>query len=487
MIAEWVALQRRKVSTRLSHSTGLLPCDTVNLRREIVAPPRVLSYFTRMDRREFMQISMGVALAAQAAEGAQGPAAAQSAAPPAATVANPMKIDIYSRHLQWLRTADDVAQAVIDMGFDGLDITVRAYPGHVDPASVAKDLPPFVNSIRKHGIIVRAITCPITDADSPNAEDILQAASSLGITHYWWGTFRYDTSKPVLEQLDALKPRVEKLEALNRKYKMKAMYHTYEGDMTVGAAIWDFLYVLKNFDPAFVSFHYDTGHMAVAGGGNTWALNMRAAGPYIGGVSFKDYVVEENLGLSGGGPYAGQQLGGFGGAAGGRGGRGAAPGGAPGPAGGPGAVPGGAPPNAAAPNAAPQGAAAPAVSAGGEPAPAGGAPGGGRGGRGRGGAGGPGGPGGGRGAAGGRGGGGETNPWRARAVPLGDGLANLPLLAATLKQINFSGPVEIQAEYPNGGADNAQDKITLPREQVLGAMKRDRLVLRAALVQAGLI
>ena len=57
---------------------------------------------------------------------------------------------------------------------------------------------------------------------------------------------------------------------------------------------------------------------------------------------------------------------------------------------------------------------------------------------------------------------------------------NLPELAAILKEINFSGPVEIQAEYPNGGADNAQDKITLPREQVLGAMKRDLIVLRTA-------
>ena len=64
---------------------------------------------------------------------------------------------------------------------------------------------------------------------------------------------------------------------------------------------------------------------------------------------------------------------------------------------------------------------------------------------------------------------------------------NLPELAAILKEINFLGPVEIQAEYPNGGADNAQDKITLPREMVLGAMKRDRLVLSAAFGPAGLL
>jgi sugar phosphate isomerase/epimerase len=428
-----------------------------------------------MDRREFMQISMGVALAAQAVEASPAPQSFESAPEPsAAPVANPLKIDAYSRHLQWLRTPDDVAQAVIDMGYTGLDITVRPYPGHVDPAKVAQDLPPFVKGIRQHGIAVTTITCPITDADSPYADEILATASSLGITHYWWGTFRYDQSKPVTEQLDALKPRVEKLEALNRKYKIKAMYHTYEGDMTVGAAIWDFLYVLKNFDPAYVSFHYDVGHMVVAGGGNTWALNLRAAGPYIGGVSAKDYVVELDLGMSGGGPYAGQPLGGFGGPPGAGRGRGGA--GAPGP-GEPGGARGNAPtPPAAGPGRTPEQAA---------PNAAAGAVSGRGGGRG------------GRGAAGGfgegnrsipnRGGGGMPNPYRVKAVPLGDGLANLPELATILKQINFSGPVEIQAEYPNGGAENAQDKITLPREMVLGAMKRDRLVLETVFKQEGLM
>ena len=46
------------------------------------------------------------------------------------------KVDIYSRHLQWLRSPDDVAQAAIEMGYDGVDITVRPYPGHVEPARV---------------------------------------------------------------------------------------------------------------------------------------------------------------------------------------------------------------------------------------------------------------------------------------------------------------------------------------------------------------
>jgi len=381
--------------------------------------------------------------------GAAAVRAASPQAPP--SPAAKLKVDAYSRHLQWLRTADEVAEASVEMGFDGVDLTVRPYPGHVDPEKVARDLPPFVNTLRRHGLRVVTITCPITDADSPNAERILQTASSLGITHYWWGTFRYEQGKPVMEQLEALKPRVGKLAALNAKYKMKAMYHTYSGASSVGAAIWDFLYVLRNFDPAQVSFHYDIGHMTNAGGNGTWALNLRSAGPYIGGVSAKDSVMERNLEVTGGGPYTAEMAAAAAAAGGGRG------------RGGPGEGPGG-------PGARGGGAGRGGDTAGGGP------PAEGRGGRGGGGRGGP-----------GAGGAASFPTWRIRQVPLGTGVVDLKQFGAILKEIHFSGPMEVQAEYPNGGAQNAQDKITLPRAQVLGAMKRDLLALREAFAPSGLV
>jgi sugar phosphate isomerase/epimerase len=314
-----------------------------------------------MDRREFLSIGTGLALAAAA-----------NAQTHAESAGN-LKIDAYSRHLQWLRTADEVAQAAKEMGYDGVDITVRPKPGHVDPARIAEELPPFVKTIREHGLQVSTITCPITDADSPHAEEILRTASDLDIHHYWWGTFRYEQSKPVMQQLDTLKPRVAKLAALNAKYKMTAMYHTYSGN-AVGAAIWDFLYVLKDFDPAQVGFHYDVGHMSNAGGNGTWVTGLRAAGPYVRGVSVKDSFIEKA----------------------------------------------------------------------------------------------------------------QNGEWRVRYVPLGEGNVQLAQFARVLKEINFSGPIEVQAEYPNGGAENAADHLTLPREQVLGAMKKDQEVLRRALASVGL-
>ncbi len=368
-----------------------------------------------MDRRQFLQISAATTLASSAL------AKSSIAQSTPATEPKKLKVDIFSRHLQWLRTADEVAEAATEMGFDGVDIAVRPYPCHVDPEKVAEDLPPFVNTIRKHGLEVVSITAPITDASSRHVEEILQTASSLGITHYWWGTFRYIEGKSVMQQLDELKPRVAGLAALSAKYKMTAMYHTF-GGASVGASIWDLLYVLRNFDPTQVGFYYDMGHMIVAGADGTWATNLRAAGPYVAGVVAADAVIEQGTRQ----PAVTTQAG--------------------------------------------HGSDSVLVTQQNSPEGQGR-------GRGRG-----------RGGFGGRGRGGPMmgNNWRSSAVPLGTGMDNLPLFAQILKGIGFSGPVEIQSEYPNGGANDGQDEITLPRDQVLGAMKRDLVTLRTALASAGL-
>jgi sugar phosphate isomerase/epimerase len=357
-----------------------------------------------MKRRQFLETAIGAVLASQAgaiAFAESGPVRPTAAAPvhslQAGDRSSPkLAVEAYSRFLQWLRTPDDVAEAVLQLGSHALDITVRPYPGHVDPARVRQELPRFVKGLQKHGVRVTTMATPIADADSPHAEEILSTASSVGITHYWGGTFRYDLSKPVMPQLDALKPRVEKIAALNAKYKMTGMYHTYAFPMSVGCAVWDLLYVLRDFDPAHVGIHYDTSHMVNAQILGGWEVSLLAAGPYIRGLSIKDSYIEK------------------GGMSGGRRGRG-------GPRG-----------------------------RGGNRAPA------------------------------------WTPPWSEHYTPLGQGSVPLPHFAQIIKEMNFSGPVEIQVEYPDGGAENGLGKISLPREQVLAPIRKDFEFLRGIFRNAGL-
>jgi hypothetical protein len=244
------------------------------------------------------------------------------------------------------------------------------------------------------------------------------------------------------------------------------MYHTRAGANSVGSVVWDLLYVFKDFDPKYVGFHWDTGHMSHHGS-NMWELLMRSAGAYVVGMGWKDRAWEQNLGfLGGGGPFPGPQAppaAAAGGGRGGRGGAGAAGGRAGGAAGAPAPAAGG------------------RVGGGAGPAAAGRAGGAGRGG------------------AGGRGGGGARpfplplagntfargGGWTSPFVPMGTGLVDLFRYAAVLRDIGFNGPMELQAEYPNGGSNSGSDKLTLPRAQVIGNMKRDILTIRAALEQSG--
>lgn len=323
-----------------------------------------------------------------------------------------VRIDAYSRTLHWLRTPEDVAEACHQIGNTTIDLTVRAYPGHVQPENVKTDLPKFVKGLEKGGVTVTTLAADIADEKTPYVEDMLGTASSLGIKYNWWRGFggAFDSTKPYPPQIEALKPRLAALVKLQEKFGMKAMYHPQGGPM------FDYLDLVRNFDPRYVSLHFDTGHWVQVDPGNMGAM-MMMAGPYVGGMVFKDEAVEKRD-----------------------------------------------PAQLAAANAGRAGRGAAGASGGGFP--------GGRGGSGRG--------------AGGRGNT-AVNGYTTVQVPVGTGMVNFNLVARYLKLINFDGPTECQPEWTGlGGAELGRDTLTLPRETVIGLLKRDYETIRAALVSAGL-
>ena len=374
-----------------------------------------------MDRRDFLTMSGAAIAVASLPKSALAQSGAASAAP-----AKP-RLDAYSRTLHWLRTPGEVADACHQIGNPSIDLTVRPGSGHVDPAKVTTDLPVFVKGLRAGGIEVSMIAPNITEAEDQYAEATLDAASSLGIHHYWWGTFRFDETQPYWPQLDALKPKVEKIAKLNEKYGMKGMAHPRDGAASVSGAFFDLLYVLKNFDPRWVSFQYDTHHLLQAFDSG-WVQQLRLGTPYIGGFVWKDVMIEPASSPNPDdewraahprpAPAAGAGAEGFGGRGGGRG-------------------------------------------------------------RGRGGFG------------GGRGRGDNPNAptkTRIRQVPVGTGMVNLALIAQTLKEIGFNGPMECEPEWPQlGGADQGATELSIPREQAIALLKRDYDTMTGIMSGAGLV
>jgi len=202
------------------------------------------------------------------------------------------KICIFSKHLQWLNIAD-AASLAAEIGFDGIDITVRN-GGHVDPARAPEDLPKAVEAVRQAGLEVPMITAGIETAQSPHAEEILRAASALGIRRYRWGGFSLDAHRSIPEQIAADRPAVRELAVLNRRYGVCAMYHTHSGAGLLGASIWDLYLLLRDFDPEAVGVNYDIGHATIEGGLGGWRNTASLMAPSMRGVALKDFYWEKN-------------------------------------------------------------------------------------------------------------------------------------------------------------------------------------------------
>jgi len=78
------------------------------------------------------------------------------------------------------------------------------------------------------------------------------------------------------------------------------------------------------------------------------------------------------------------------------------------------------------------------------------------------------------------GGGGLPLPYHYHPLPTGTGMVDLVLIGQTLKDIAFNGPAEVQVAYPLGGVENGSTSITLPRQEVIGRIKRDRIAVEHA-------
>ena len=222
-----------------------------------------------MSRREVLALA-GAALAA----GAPAPL-------------SPPKICIFSKHLQWLNVAD-AARLAADIGFDGIDLTVRK-GGHIEPSRAAEELPRAVETIRKAGLEVPMVTTDIVTAQSEHAREILRTIGSLGIHVYRWGGFRLDPGRSIPEQLEAARGPVRDLAALNQSYGVCAMYHIHSGSGVLGASIWDLYLVLKGFDPDSVGVNYDIAHATIEGGLAGWRNSASLMAPFTRGIALKDF------------------------------------------------------------------------------------------------------------------------------------------------------------------------------------------------------
>ena len=195
------------------------------------------------------------------------------------------KIYLFSKHLQWVGY-EEMAKITSDIGFDGLDLTVRP-KGHVEPANVERDLPKAIEACDKYGMKVKMMTTAIKSAADPNTDKILKTASGLGVKVYRMGWYRYEYSLSIPENIKKFGADLKKIGELNAKYNIIGDYQNHSGT-SAGSAVWDIYQMLEAAEATNVGVQFDIRH-AMVEGLKSWPLGLRLLAPYIHSIDIKDF------------------------------------------------------------------------------------------------------------------------------------------------------------------------------------------------------
>lgn len=198
-------------------------------------------------------------------------------------------ISIFSKHLQWLGFAD-MARFVKDLGFTGIELTVRP-GGHIEPANVVAELPKAAKAARDAGVSIPMLVTTINDATEPYTEDIIRTAAEQGVGSYRMDWFKYDKQYSIDHNINRFIERFRGLEKLNRKYNVRGEYQNHQGQF-FGSAVWDLWMAVKSFDPRYIAIQFDAYHAAVEGF-NTWPSEFNMVKSHIGSLAIKDLAWEQ--------------------------------------------------------------------------------------------------------------------------------------------------------------------------------------------------
>lgn len=194
----------------------------------------------------------------------------------------------FSKHFP-LMDAKRLGRTLKTLGFGGVDLTVRP-KGHIEPARVAVDLPPFVAGIRAEGISVPMITTDLHSDSEPAARPTLETAARLEIPYFKTGYYYY-TFADVKKELDTAARQLRTLADLSARSGIRLGFHNHAG--YVGGPVWDIAPTIESLDPKWSGFYFDVRHAVVEGGDAGWRTAFNLAAPRLFMIAVKDFYWEK--------------------------------------------------------------------------------------------------------------------------------------------------------------------------------------------------
>lgn len=201
----------------------------------------------------------------------------------------PLKVHLFSKHLQFL-DLKQAGQMSAELGFDGLDLTVRP-KGHVLPENVVIDLPKAIREIKEGGSTCELMTTAISDIDSPYDLKIIQTAAKEGVKFYRTDWFKYLEDKSMEESIAIYQKKIKQISKANKQFNIIGCYQNHAGTK-IGASFWEVKQLLEKANPAYFGTQYDIRH-AMVDSGLSWENGLKLLRDSIKTIVLKDFKWEK--------------------------------------------------------------------------------------------------------------------------------------------------------------------------------------------------
>lgn len=182
-----------------------------------------------------------------------------------------MQYVMFAKHLQEWPLARAAAM-VKSMGFDGLDLTVRA-GGYVLPENVATDLPKALATCADAGLTVPMITTNLTSLDTENGQRVIEMAGECGIGEIKYGYHTYKEFGEFRALIERARTDLAGAVQVAKRCGVRLNLHIHSGNfVTANPAV--VAQMLAEHDPAVVGAYIDPGHMVIEGGVDVWRQGL---------------------------------------------------------------------------------------------------------------------------------------------------------------------------------------------------------------------
>ena len=196
-----------------------------------------------------------------------------------------LKVHLFSKHLQFL-DLKEAGQIAAELGFDGLDLTVRP-KGHVLPENVVTDLPKAIRAIKNGGSDCKMMTTAIRDINKADDLNVIKTAAKEGIQFYRSDWFKYHQDKSMEDSLHFYQEKVKELSEVNQQHNIIGCYQNHAGTK-IGASFWEVKQLLEKVNPTYFGTQYDIRHAQVDNG-LSWKNGLQLLKDSIKTIVLKDF------------------------------------------------------------------------------------------------------------------------------------------------------------------------------------------------------